>query len=259
MDTLHDTMRNFKGEVHKTNETGHQASTSMASGMARNYGQGSTTGGGGGGGGKGRGRGRGMMDGNAEHKRRRLRVDELGNTEARKEKMRVLHRLMISEDSEGLHDAILNLEPPRVRQLEAPPAEAGGAPTHGLFAGHSRRAQLGKAWGKKTAQKTQDRYNVKSALLSSTAPAPEDPAAGNLVPIEQLGDDDDDFDAPEMAVAVPAGGVASLPGGATEPKIEGIVDGIMGGTAEQRAEQKNKKRKRRDREEEDAVDEVSSF
>lgn len=83
MDTLHETMTHFKGEVHKTNETGDQSATTYQAGPSR------------GGRGRGKGAGRGMMDGNAEHKKRRLRVDSLGNAEARRQKMRVLHRLIV--------------------------------------------------------------------------------------------------------------------------------------------------------------------
>jgi len=84
MDTLHDIMENYKGEVHKTNEGGDQAATSYASMPMR-----------GGGGGRGRGMSDGgMMDGSAQHKRRRLRVDALGDDVARRKKMQVLHRLI---------------------------------------------------------------------------------------------------------------------------------------------------------------------
>ena len=108
-------MTHFKGEVHKTNEGTEQSATTYASAPAR-------------GGGRGRGRGKGgsgMMDGSAEHKRRRLRVDALGNREARLQKMRVLHRLMVegggdgATEDDGLHPAIINLEPPKVRNPAA--------------------------------------------------------------------------------------------------------------------------------------------
>lgn len=208
MDTLHDVMVHFKGEVHRTNESGEQSKTTYAP----------LKGSGGGGRGRGRGRGSGMMDGSNETKRRRLRVDSLGNEEARKQKMRVLHRLILEGGNgleDGLHQAIINLEPPSVRRLEAPPAaldEAGAAPAGGgLFAGRSRRQELGANWGKKVAQKTLAKTGVEAVVLSAPAPS--------LVPLDELDDVLDD----EVMV-----GSASASGATSESQIGlGIVDAIM--------------------------------
>jgi hypothetical protein len=226
MDTLHDVMVHFKGEVHRTNESGEQSKTTYAP----------LKGSGGGGRGRGRGRGSGMMDGSNETKRRRLRVDSLGNEEARKQKMRVLHRLILEGGNgleDGLHQAIINLEPPSVRRLEAPPAaldEAGAAPAGGggLFAGRSRRQELGANWGKKVAQKTLAKTGVEAVVLSAPAPS--------LAPLDELDDVLDD----EVVV-----GSASASGATSESQIGlGIVDAIMAVDAKAR----RRKRKRQSEE-----------
>jgi hypothetical protein len=226
MDTLHDVMVHFKGEVHRTNESGEQSKTTYAP----------LKGSGGGGRGRGRGRGSGMMDGSNETKRRRLRVDSLGNEEARKQKMRVLHRLILEGGNgleDGLHQAIINLEPPSVRRLEAPPAaldEAGAAPAGGggLFAGRSRRQELGANWGKKVAQKTLAKTGVEAVVLSAPAPS--------LAPLDELDDVLDD-----EVVA----GSASASGATSESQIGlGIVDAIMAVDAKAR----RRKRKRQSEE-----------
>ena len=226
MDTLHDVMVHFKGEVHRTNESGEQSKTTFAP----------LKGGGGGGRGRGRGRGSGMMDGSNETKRRRLRVDSLGNEEARKQKMRVLHRLILEGGNgleDGLHQAIINLEPPSVRRLEAPPAaldEVGAAPAGGggLFAGRSRRQELCASWGKKVAQKTLAKAGVDAVVLSASATS--------LAPLDELDDELED----EVEV-----GRASASGATGESQIGlGIVDAIMAGDAKAR----RRKRKRQSEE-----------
>jgi hypothetical protein len=150
--------------------------------------------------------------------------------------MRVLHRLILEGGNgleDGLHQAIINLEPPSVRRLEAPPAaldEAGAAPAGGggLFAGRSRRQELGANWGKKVAQKTLAKTGVEAVVLSAPAPS--------LAPLDELDDVLDD----EVMV-----GSASASGATSESQIGlGIVDAIMAGDAKAR----RRKRKRQSEE-----------
>jgi hypothetical protein len=129
MDTLHRWLTEFRGEGHSTNENGEGPATLIAAG------------------GRGRGRGaasfRGALD--QERKRRRLRVDALGDAAQRKEKMRVLHRLIREGGGSGLVDAVIDLEPPSVRTLALPPAAAEGG---WMPAGRGTRAAMVARWGR---------------------------------------------------------------------------------------------------------------
>ena len=197
MDYLWDYMSNFKSEVSKVDETGGAG----AGGPATKVGGAKGRGGGGrgrgrGGGGAGAGSFKGAGGGDEAVKRRRLRVDNLGDDSARREKLAALDQLIRLANGAGLAAPILNLQPPAVRFLVQPSAEALEAASAALPGsaanpggrGGARAAALARH-ASKVSGATQQRLGVVAPVLAAAS--------------QPMAREDDDDDLLEDALASP--------------------------------------------------------
>lgn len=181
MDSLHDFLINFKSETTKVDESG----TAEGSGPATRIGPGK--GGGRGSGGRGRGGAgfKGAGGGNNEDiKRRRLRVDALGDYQSRLDKLRALNELIRAGGGAGLSTPILQQRHPTVRGFAAPPPAGAVESLPGSAAlpggrGGARAAMLAR-WGGGAVRKAEERYNGVSV-----------PVLTGQASLDSLGDDDD--------------------------------------------------------------------
>lgn len=170
MDRLHDFLSNFKSEVNKVDESGGNNGTGPATKVGQAKGRG--------GGGRGRGKGgasfKGAGGGGEEAtKRRRLRMDNLGDDHARREKLAALDALIRTAGGAGLAEPVLHMRPPQVRTLLkasaselAAAANLPGSSANPGGRGSARAARIAK-WGGHAVSMTHQKVGVQAAVLKA--------------------------------------------------------------------------------------------
>lgn len=157
MDRLHTWLTNYKGEKIATEEGGDGPLTKVGRGAGRGRGGGRH--------GTGAAAGKGGVQGE-EVKKRRLRVDALGDSEARREKLQSLHNLILLGGGRGLATPILEMAPPTLRVFE-------GKATEGSFVAAGAQNDVGPNRGGSRAKalaRYADKANQKAALGHAGGP-----------------------------------------------------------------------------------------
>ena len=130
MDNMHNWLTNFGSEKIQTDEKGDGPLTKMASAKGK---------------GKGGGFGKGAGGAENETKKRRLRVDALGDDAARKVKLQSLHDLIVYAGGQGLAQPVLEMRPPTLRTFGSAVQAAGAAA--GVVKRGGARAKMLARWG----------------------------------------------------------------------------------------------------------------
>ena len=154
MARLHDWLTHFRSEATKVDETGKAGGGAPATRISAGRGSGGR-------GAAAQGGMKGGGGGGDELKRRRLRIDALGDEAARREKLRALDELLRAGGGDGLAQPILLLQPPGVRELARPlpSAEAAALPGSAALPGGrgGARAALLARWGGTAVRRTEER------------------------------------------------------------------------------------------------------